>query len=459
MYSWQANWVVKRRPQSNNHRFANVASGISVDDCRSAIEKALSKHDLLRALAIQYDDRMPLHIIIQPNKEWFNNCITVVDPVETAEDLKRLLWNDREHDCATAPGPLFKVALTHITDQGCAGLICVAQHSVFDGISLSYFFEDLDALLNCKSRSSLAKRIPFKAWIDSEYNLRNSVLARKSVDWHAKRLTGLHSKNACLFPAQRAPEWFHGDSNGWIDVSTGKSGPDRKPLSTNEEGVLGISEVCNLPHIPKLKQEHGVEPSTLLKAALAMMNSKSTCQSTALMAQHQAARSWPYLQDWQAAHLPSAMEVNGPTVQTAVLAVDLKEGESVLGYLQRLESEQAMITQHALAPFGDVVAKLNENQYGDGDVMREVTRRQIFNWLPRAPSYDRLKRIQHVSRTDLGLLWDCVQLDPARVQVSLIWDDAQVTPSEARDMLASLMDFATVLGDEASWAKNTLGLM
>lgn len=159
------------------------------------------------------------------------------------------------------------------------------------------------------------------------------------------------------------------------------------------------------------------------------------------------------------AHLPSAMEVDGPTVQTAVLAVDLKEGESVLGYLQRLESEQAMITQHALAPFGDVVAKLNENQYGDGDVMREVTRRQIFNWLPRAPSYDRLKRIQHVSRTDLGLLWDCVQLDPARVQVSLIWDDAQVTPSEARDMLASLMDFATVLGDEASWAKNTLGLM
>lgn len=171
--------------------------------------------------------------------------------------------------------------------------------------------------------------------------MRNSVLARKSVEWHVNRLSGLHAKSQCLFPAQRAPQWFPGDSSGWLDASTGQPGPDRKPLTSNEEGVIGISQLCTLPDVHNLKQEHGIEASTILKAAVALLNCKSTGQDTALLSQHLAARSWPYLQDWQASRLPSAMEVDGPTVQIVVSAVQLSKDESILAYLQKLQSEQA----------------------------------------------------------------------------------------------------------------------
>lgn len=84
--------------------------------------------------------------------------------------LKRLLWNDPRYDFAAYPGPMFRAVVTHVKEENCAGLVYMVQHSVFDGISLEFFLQDLDALLvannntaTTSSSSSLPQRVPFRA--------------------------------------------------------------------------------------------------------------------------------------------------------------------------------------------------------------------------------------------------------------------------------------------------------
>lgn len=458
LYSYQAEFMNRRRPQSNNHRHAYMSLGASVDRCREAIESALAQHDMLRTLAIKYDDRTPLHVIMRPSKHWFQHCITVAEPVDTAADLKRLFWNDGKYDYAAFPGPLFRVVLAHVKDENCAGLIYMAQHSVFDGISLPFFLQDLDALLGGEKISSLPKRVPFKAWSESEYNLRNSIAAKTSTEWHARRLAGLHLQIPSLYPTQKAPEWFKGDTKGWVETSTGKPGPDRTALVPEGDGVTGLSESCNLPDMQRLKQEHGIDASTVMKAALALLNMKLTGRDTALFAQYQAGRAWPYLPEWQASQLPSAMEVDGPMVQAVVMAIAVSDGASTLDFLHRIQEEQMTINQHAQAPFMNIVAKLNESGEGDGDIMYDVWRRQIFNWLPFLPQFERLRRVQQISRADVGILWNCMQVEQTQVMVMPSWDDAQLTPTEVKKMLADIIQLAGALATEANWAAECLSL-
>lgn len=452
LYSYQANFMTRRRPQSNNHRHAYVCPGTSIEQCRSSVESALAQHDMFRTLAIKYDDDTPLHIIMRPGEEWFKHCITLAEPVDTAADLKQLLWDDPSYDYAAFPGPLFRIVLAHVKDEDCAGFVYMVQHAVFDGISIPFFLQDLDALLAGEKTSSLTKRVPFKAWIESEYNLRDSVSAKMSTEWHARRLAGLNTKRDSLYPVQKAPEWFKGNSKGWVDVSTGKPGPDRTSLVPNGDGVSGLSESCSLPDMQLLKHEHGIDASTVMKAALALLNTKRTGQDTALFAQYQAARSWPYLQEWQASQLPSAMEIDGPMVQSIVLAIEVSQGASTLAFLRKIQDEQSAINHHTQAPFLDIVAKLNEAGKGDGDIMYDITRRQLFNWLPSIPEFERMRKVQQVSRTDVGILWNVMAIEPTQVQIMPSWDDAQLTPTEVKDMLAEMIRLAGALTTEKNWS-------
>lgn len=367
------------RPQSNNHRHAYLCKSKSVQETRLALEKALSHHDMLRTLAIHYDASTPLHVILRPSTTWFQHCITILDkPIETAADLKRLLWNDPQYDFAAYPGPMFRAVVTHVQEENCAGLVYMIQHSVFDGISLEFFLQDFEALLVADTAtSSLPQRVPFRAWIESEFQLRNSLAAQTSVQWHVNRLRGIHIHHAALFPRQKAPEWFKGDSTGWIDESTGKPGPERKLASSGEEeeanGVTGLSQEISLPDMQHLKHTHGIEASTVMKAALALLNTKLTGQKVALFAEYFAARnSWPHLPEWMSKVLPEPMEVDGPTVQKVVVAIEVpwtggaKEGEiegegnSILEFLIKLQKEQDLMKKYVHAPFRDVIDGLDD---------------------------------------------------------------------------------------------------
>lgn len=520
------------RPQSNNHRHAYLCKDKSVKETRLALEKALSHHDMLRTLAIHYDASTPLHVVLRPSSTWFQHCITILDePIDTAADLKRLLWNDPQYDFAAYPGPMFRAVVTYVQEENCAGLVYMIQHSVFDGISLEFFLQDLDALLvannntattSSSSSSLLPQRIPFRAWIESEFHFRTSLAAQTSVQWHVNRLRGIHSHHAALFPRQKAPEWFKGDSTGWIDESTGKPGPERKLASSEEkenqekqqEGVTGLSQTISLPDMQHLKHTHGIDASTVMKAALALLNTKLTGHKVALFAEYFAARnSWPHLPEWMSRVLPEPMEVDGPTVQKVVVAIDVpltggageegegegEDGNSVLEFLIKLQKEQDLMKGYVHAPFRDVIDGLydtnnattntttnNSNnttneRNADAKTTLSISRRQIFNWLPPSSSpssHHHLSKIQQISRTDCGLLWNFLQLPPTspntknhttnssddenengvKILIMPSWDDAQLTCREVSSWMEELGNLAERISKRENWGRDLRGL-
>lgn len=171
---------------------------------------------MLRTLAIHDDASTPLHVVLRPSSTWFQHCITILDePIDTAVDLKRFLWNDPQYDFAAYPGPMFRAVVTYVQEEeNCAGLVYMIQHSVFDGISLEFFLQDLDALLvagnntatsSSSSSSLLPQRVPFRAYIESEFHFRTSLAAQNSVQWHINRLRGIHTHPRSLISSTKSP--------------------------------------------------------------------------------------------------------------------------------------------------------------------------------------------------------------------------------------------------------------
>jgi acyl-CoA synthetase (AMP-forming)/AMP-acid ligase II/aryl carrier-like protein len=333
MNSIQEMFMEYKRPQTSNHRHAWACPGSTMSELKKAIEGAVSHHNMLRTMGLYFDTTTSVHLTIRPSAKWFSHCITFVDPINT------LAYNDPKLDYAAFPGPLFRFVITHIRDENCAGLVYIAQHSVFDGVSLPLFIEDLNTLL-VSPAAVLKPHVPYKAWADNYYNLQDSAIAHTHVAWQARRLQGISSNPETLFPIQQAPEWFKGSSIGWIDSRTGLPGAPRKSLDAEPIGVKGLFIQGKLPDIQALKMQHGIEGSQIVKAALAVVTTKYTKQEYALFGQAQAGRTWPFLLPWQAERMPPAMDVDGPAVQGTINRIPVNYDETVLSMLSRLQAEQ-----------------------------------------------------------------------------------------------------------------------
>lgn len=443
-----------KRPQTNNHRHAWACPGSNMSGLKEAIEAAVTHHSMLRTMGLYFDNTTSMHLTIRPSAKWFSHCITFVDPVETAEDLNTLVYNDPKLDYAAFPGPLFRFVITHIKDENCAGLVYMAQHSVFDGVSLPLFIEDLNTLL-VSPAAVLKPHVPYKAWADNYYNGQDSVIAHTHVAWQAQRLRGISLNPATLFPIQRAPEWFKGSSIGWIDSKTGKPGQPRKSLDANPTGAKGLFIQGKLPDIQALKIQHGVEGSQIVKAALAVVTTKYTKQEYALFGQMQAGRTWPFLLPWQVERMPPAMDVDGPAVQRTINRIPVNSEETVLSMLSRLQAEQLNLNKHAYAPQHHLIAAMEREKEGEGAFLTDALKRQIFNWLPVPPSWELkgLRKVQIESRADCGLLWNFVMVDQTTTMVNPTWDDAQLRKSEVEEMAREILRVAEEFATIGNWGK------
>ncbi|KAG4432029.1 hypothetical protein IFR05_012493 [Cadophora sp. M221] len=454
MNATQETFLKYRRPQTSNHRHAWLCPGTSMEELQTAIERAVTHHSMLRSMAIYFDDITAVHATIRPSKKWWSHCITIVPPIKKASDLPTLVYNDPKLDFACFPGPMFRFVITYLEEEKCAGVVYQGQHSVFDGVSLPIFLEDLDKLLVAPG-TVLKPHVPYKAWADSMYLLQDSALARQSVDWQAKRLHGISRTPEALFPKQIAPEWFKGNSEGWVDINTGKPGPPRKYLDADPVGVKGISALGQLPDVQALKVKHGIEGSQIVKAALAVVTTRYTKAGFALFGQSQAGRSWPFLLDWQVERMPPAMDIDGPAVQGTLVRIPVDKDESVLEMMRKLQAEQKFLNKHAYAPMRQLVASMNESIPNEGDFYGDAFRRQIFNWLPVAPvwSLEKLKNMQVESRTDCGILWNCIMMDRTTLKINPSWDDAQLRRVEIEEMIAEILRVSEAFATEENWGK------
>ncbi|KAK0099513.1 hypothetical protein ONS96_008351 [Cadophora gregata f. sp. sojae] len=454
MNGTQETFVKYRRPHTSTHRHAWLCPGTTIQELETALIAAVTHHPMLRSMALYVDEITPVHATIRASPTWWSHSLTTLAPIPQASNLPNLVYNDPKLDFACFPGPMVRFILTFVEESNCAALIYQAQHSVFDGVSLPIFLEDLDKLL-VSPTTALKSHVPYKAWANNFYLLQDSALARESVKWQANRLHGISKYPEALFPKQIAPEWFKGNSEGWIDILTGRPGPVRKSLDADPIGVKGISALGQLPDIQTLKIKHGIEGSQIVKAALAVVTTQYTGAEFAMFGQYQAGRSWPFLQDWQVERMPPAMDVDGPAVQGTLARIPVRRDESVLEMLRRLQDEQKLLNKHACAPKRQLIEAMNDAVPGEGDFFSDAFRRQIFNWLPISPVWDmkRLVNVQVESRTDCGVLWNCIMVDQRTVKVHPTWDDAQLRRVDVERMMGEVLRVAEAFAREENWGK------
>ncbi|KAG9243562.1 hypothetical protein BJ878DRAFT_568345 [Calycina marina] len=456
MHGTLQRFLEKRRPQSNNHRHTWLCRGKTTKQLEEALKEALTRHSILRAMVINFQ-KTPMHLIIRPSQKFFAQSFTHMPPVKNTEELWKQCYNNKAIDWAADPGPLFKATITYVEEEDCAGLVYMIQHSNFDAISFEMFLEDLDTLL-VDAKASPTPRAPYKAWADSYYNLRHSEAAQRSLKWHANRLQGVAKYRNALFPEQRAPEWFKGQSEGWVISLKGPLGSPRKALDGGaRDGAIGMARRVALHDTQALKLKHGIDVPQIVKAGLAIMNSRRTKASIALFGQYQASRTWAFLPDWQAKALPDGMSVDGPTVQTTAVIVDVESPDTLGALLTKLQEEQKGLNTHTHAPYDQLIERLNEGGNKDGEVIAEIIRRQIFNWLPGGlpTEHKSLQQVQIVSRADVGLLWNCTMPDEETLQVHLSWDDAQLSGPEADGFLEELLHITEQVSKLDNWENST----
>jgi hypothetical protein len=285
-----ARFTKRRRPQSNNHRHGWICRGKSPSEVEEAFKLGFIRHPIMRSMAIEYDQDLTLHLMTRPLDRFYSLCFTHLDPVRDVDDLKRLAYNDPKLDHAAFPGPMMRVLIAHVEERNSTGVIYLCQHSVFDGVFIPMFLEDFDTYLQ-DPKACLARGPPYIAWADTFYNLRNSAEAKTAINWHARRLAGIEKHRDALFPPQKAPEWFKGNSDGWIDLSTGKPGSARKALDPKSDGVMGCAKLANIPDALAFRSRYKIEVPQIMKAALALVNVRHTNSNVALFGQYQAART------------------------------------------------------------------------------------------------------------------------------------------------------------------------
>jgi hypothetical protein len=108
---------------------------------------------------------------------------------------------------------------------------------------------------------------------------------------------------------------------------------------------IPCSQDCTVPNAPQIKRQHNIEISIVFRAASVILNARRTGTNLAAFANYQASRSWPFRPVWQNTRTPSAINVQGPTVQIVTNIIPLTPEKMVLALLQRSQEEQELLTK------------------------------------------------------------------------------------------------------------------
>lgn len=440
-----ANMVTaRRRDRSSMRRDAFYCSSTSFRELAETLQKALTFHPILRSMWIPTSASSVSHLVVKPSERcWkaFMDCSG--HTVDTPEDLAKVWYGDLERDlCGSqkGPGPLLRIVLFNIaSDPSATGFVYWMNHSAFDATSLSFFHETLEELLDGRT---VTPRTSYKPWADSLYAGHRSPSAQAGATYFGQKLKGFAEYEASMVPQQRAPGFLEGDDRGWVDAA-GKPGKPgmRVPL----DGSLGRSianegliRVCHCPGLEQLQAIHGIAAHTVFKAALALVNMDWTNTKTAFFRSLQSGRRWPFVDSALAAHLPSAADVDGPTLQTSFNVIQLDGGaETSLEFLNRLQADQELATRYECTPLSLALAPFSES---DRNALMAMGLSQLFNWVPnrRHMQLTKLKQVQNEMNADTGLHWDFTSLSVCSVEAFVRWDCCHLRRAEVESMLGDL---------------------
>jgi hypothetical protein len=248
-------------------------------------------------------------------------------------------------------------------------LMLTYNHSIFDAMCMIPWNRDLDILL-ANPDATLLPGTPFKLYADMTYSYQTSLPATFDVQFMVKRLSGIGERTKAFWPPQRAPGWMIGNDEGSeyqaLRSRTRKLEPIKYPR---------IIKFTRFPHLPFVKSARKIQPSTVVKTAVALFNIQQTGQDHAIFTNMDAGRSWPFMPTWMP--LPPPMSIDGPTLELTVNMFHILPDETVGSLLQRVRDDQRELSSHAHAPLFRVLDGLKPEER---PVVMDALQRQMFNW-------------------------------------------------------------------------------
>ncbi|KAK2795934.1 NRPS [Onygenales sp. PD_10] len=461
-------YLWRRRPQTWNQRAVYIAQNIDHDRLVDAWKATLQRHAMFRTITISYDDQgIPepqrrdilqhshqMFIVVRANHRFWDRSLHTGLHVDKPEELRAVfgnVWGD------SACGPLVRVAFARIQNTNSSAFIFVGNHGAYDNLSMNMLLEDLgkalDHGLTTEDMLHAPGHTPFKRFADAYYIHRSSASAMGAVAFHANRLRGIGNFKSSLWPPLRAPGAFKGEDDGWTGMSGELGDPAlRIPLDDppNRYGLDGLTCTAGAGQLDVMRRVYGILPHVILKAAVALFNTARTSSNTALFANVEAGRAWPFVDDWTTpesrAELPNPLDIAGPMFHVVVNRIDVSNrAEKVLDLLRRIQDEQVLLSRYSQAPLFEIQRSLDSK---DAEVMSQAMSRQGYNWAPGIQSAasernndkpQTLAKFQRKAYDDICLAWTCGLWDAETFYINASYDDCQFSKAEALQAMQEVL--------------------
>lgn len=416
--------AVGTRPQSYHIRavFKISRRFSSPQNIRRALEAGLTAWPVFRTMLAYLPDESPFHVVLKPSDTLFDELVRVVTvPSEEARD--KLLRDGSEathsevymtrfdiimldpsspapnhngnkdggvNDSASSPS---LASIKHAPDSSPKDAVdheillsATYNHSVADALSLLSWHLDLERLLLNPS-SPLPTHTPYQPFTELYHLYQSSLPACLSVEFTVSRLRGISRFQEALFPKQRAPGWYITDDGCSPSISSLRNSTREKLWGGKWEthyqkeyhSVPRVGRNLSLSGIDTIKQKKKIEPSLVMKTAIAIFNVLQTGSEYAIFSTVHAGRSWPFVPDWLAKTLPPAMSVAGPMTEWSPELCNVSPATTTVGeLLERIKRDHELLEKHCHAPWGAVLQGLGGGE--ESAVAQEASVRQGFVW-------------------------------------------------------------------------------
>jgi hypothetical protein len=125
---------------------------------------------------------------------------------------------------------------------------------------------------------------------------------------------------------------------------------------------------------------------------------------------------------------------------------------SIRGQILDREGILPIENKHVYAPHDTLVREMNKREGNTGDVMEGRAPAEAYFQLAsgRHPDVEEVTSGSMVSRSDVGILWNCSMPARDKVQVHESWDSAQIKTTEMDELLEELVDLIEQLANRES---------
>lgn len=468
---WDAIFCHRARPSSWNLRFSWHAP-VSRARLEAAVMESLKYHPTFRAMGVEDEQGRTLLISVRDSLEWLRVAMTSGHQVEKPDDLKSLLLEHPELDCASMPGPLVRIHVASVRSDNTSGLVFVGSHATNDMSMTKLWLDDVASLLT--GDGSPMPHALFKDYANAFWQHREGPEADHGIAYWTNKLQGISTTpESTLWPPQRAAEFFKGVDAGWSRWDGTKARRGERSISQEEKrkAQAGVRRRVNVQDISRLKSEHGVPIFMLVKAAICLMNVAKTGGKEAIFGTINAARTWPFASDYSGSdremYSGNPLDISGCTTEYVLDRVSVGQSKNIIKFMQDVTKEEEQNSAYAHTPFFRIVDRLRDplsaddtrtwaERERDAEALLPLIRRQSFNWLPQPPNAQAnpkgLRFLEMLTRMDNGLTITGFLMDDKKsVALSFSWDAEHMSYREAEKAIEQLAEFVGVMGKEENW--------